>query len=585
MLLSPANSNAPLESTSSLLVGIWEFINHRRRIQISLLLLVMLANGAAELISLGSIIPFLGALSDPYRLWEQPVIKFFAGWFGVSQANDLVLLVTFGFISAIVVSACIRLLNLWLNGRMAAAIGSDLSCDAYRHTLCQPYAVHLKLNSSSAITGITTHIDRTVTALFALMQLITAAFLVIFLFTGLLLIDWVIACAAAVLFGSVYALLAMTVKKNLRRNSHLIAEASKQQIKSLQEGLGAIRDVLLDNNQQNFVDYYRRADRPQRFLLAQNRFLTIFPRYGVEALGMSSIALLGAGMVLTQQSGVATIPLLGALALGAQRLLPAIQQLYRGYSSVKGFNADLSNVLAMLRQPLPKQVNVKEALTLRESVRFDSVHFRYDSESPEVLNGLDLEIFRGERIGLIGSTGSGKSTTVDVLMGLLEPTAGKLLVDGLDLFDLSNTDLLLSWRAGIAHVPQSIYLADSSIAENIAFGVPKHQIDYDLVRRAAEQARIIDFIEASPDSFSSFVGERGIRLSGGQRQRIGIARALYKNAQLLILDEATSALDNNTEAEVMDAIDNLSQDLTIVMIAHRLSTLDRCDRIIDLTKC
>lgn len=586
MLSNPNKPNGvSLDTTRSLLVGIWGYINHRRRFQIGFMLLVMLANGTAELISLGSVIPFLGALSNPHRLWEQPTIRIFAGWFGLSQANDLILPVTTVFISAIVVSACIRLFNLWLNGRMAAAVGSDLSCDAYRRTLCQPYNVHIKLNSSETITGIIKHVDRTVTALFALMQLLTAAVVVIFILTGLLLIDWAVAITAAVLFGSVYTILAIAVRKHLRGNSHQIAEASKRQIKSIQEGLGSIRDVLLDNSQQSFVDIYRRADRPQRLLLAQNRFLTVFPRYGVEALGMSSIALFGAGMVLSQENGAGTIPLLGALALGAQRLLPAIQQLYRGYSSLKGFNADLSNVLAMLRQPLQKHSSISAPFVLRESFRFDSVYFRYDPESPEVLNGLDLKICRGERVGLIGSTGSGKSTTVDILMGLLKPTAGKLLVDGLDLFDSSHTQLLLAWRAGIAHVPQSIYLADSSIAQNIAFGIPKHQIDYDRVRRAAEQARIIDFIETSPEGLSSFVGERGIRLSGGQRQRIGIARALYKNAQVLILDEATSALDSNTEAEVMDAIDNLSQDLTIVMIAHRLSTLDRCDRIIDLTKC
>ena len=255
--------------------------------------------------------------------------------------------------------------------------------------------------------------------------------------------------------------------------------------------------------------------------------------------------------MLQKGSGVAVIPLLGALALGAQRLLPALQQVYHNWSSLKSCIADLAGVLAMLNQPLPSQVSVSEPLPMRKGIRLQGVHFRYGVEQPEVLQGLDLEIHRGERIGLIGSTGSGKSTMVDLLMGLLTPTAGKVLVDGTDLHDPAQPQRLAAWRAAIAHVPQSIYLADSSIAENIAFGVPRQQIDLARVKQAAAQAQIASFIEGSSEGYQSFVGERGIRLSGGQRQRIGIARALYKQARVLVFDEATSALDTGTEEAVM----------------------------------
>ncbi|MBO72147.1 MAG: hypothetical protein CMD35_00890 [Flavobacteriales bacterium] len=234
----------------------------------------------------------------------------------------------------------------------------------------------------------------------------------------------------------------------------------------------------------------------------------------------------------------------------------------------------------MLNQPLPPDVSTKGPLPLLESVRLSGVHFSYGPEQPEVLKGIDLEIRCGERIGLIGSTGTGKSTIVDLLMGLLEPTVGRLLVDGADLHDPSYPEKLAAWRAAIAHVPQSIYLADCSIAENIAFGVPRHQIDLSRVQQAAEQAQIARFIESIPESYESFVGERGIRLSGGQRQRIGIARALYKQARVLVFDEATSALDTDTEQALMDSVNDLSKQLTIVMIAHRLSTVQRCDRVI-----
>jgi ABC-type bacteriocin/lantibiotic exporter with double-glycine peptidase domain len=573
------------QSTRTLLRGIWGHLSRRRRIQLGLLLVVMLASGGAELVSLGAVLPFLAVLSDPERLWQQPLVQALAARVGFTAASDLLLPATLAFAAAAVLAALIRLLNLWLNGRLAAAVGSDLSCEAYRRTLYQPYGVHVKRNSAAVITGTTTQIVRTVAALTALLQLITAAVVALGLLTGLLLIDWAVALGAAALFGSVYGLLAITARKELRRNSQRIAAAAKQQIKALQEGLGAIRDVLLDGNQRTYVEIYRQADRPQRQLQAKNQFLGAFPRYAVEALGLVAIALLGGLLVqqpAQQGAGAAVIPLLGALALGAQRLLPALQQVYASWSSLKGFNADLAGVLAMLNQPLPQQVSVANPLPLHQAIRLEGVHFRYGQEQPEVLRGLDLEIRRGERIGLIGSTGSGKSTTVDLLMGLLVPSAGRLLVDGLDVHDQAHPERLAAWRAAIAHVPQSIYLADSSIAENIAFGVPKAQIDMVRVRQAADQAQIAGFIEGSADGYGSFVGERGICLSGGQRQRIGIARALYKQARVLVFDEATSALDTGTEEAVMAAVEGLSKELTIVMIAHRLSTIQRCDRVVQL---
>jgi len=580
-MTNPGTASEP-QSTRTLLLGIWGHLSRRRRTQLGLLLVVMLASGGAELVSLGALLPFLAVLSDPERLWQQPLVQALAARVGFTEARELLLPATLTFALAAVVAALIRLANLWLNGRLAAAVGSDLSCEAYRRTLYQPYGVHVQRNSAAVITGTTTQIGQTVAALNALLQLITSAVVAAGLLTGLLVIDAPLAVAAAALFGSAYGVLAITARRELRRNGQRIAEASSQQLKALQEGLGAIRDVLLDGSQPTYLQIYRQADRPQRQLGAKNTFLGAFPRYALEALGMVAIALLGGLLVWQRGSGAAVIPLLGALALGAQRLLPALQQIYRGWASLKGYNAAIQAVLAMLNQPLPPLVQVAEPLPLREGIRLAAVHFRYGPEQPEVLRGLELEIRRGERIGLIGSTGSGKSTTVDLLMGLLAPSAGRVLVDGMDLHDPAHPERLATWRAAIAHVPQSIYLADSSIAENIAFGVPRDQIDLARVQQAAAQAQIASFIEASPEGYDSFVGERGIRLSGGQRQRIGMARALYKQARVLVFDEATSALDTDTEAAVMEAIEGLSRDLTLVMIAHRLSTLSRCDRVIEL---
>jgi ABC-type bacteriocin/lantibiotic exporter with double-glycine peptidase domain len=442
--ITPTTSPPP--STRTLLLGIWGHLSRRRRIQLGLLLAVMLASGGAELVSLGAVLPFLAVLSDPERLWQQPQVQALAGRVGFTAASELLLPATLVFAVAAVLAAVVRLANLWLNGRLAASVGSDLSCEAYRRTLYQPYGVHVRRNSATVITGSTKQITSTVQALNALLQLSTASLVAAGLLTGLLLIDWPVALGTAALFGSVYGLLTITVRQELRHNSKRISASAKQQIKVLQEGLGAIRDVLLDGNQLTYVAIYRQADRPQRKLQARNNFLTGFPRYAVEALVMVAVALLGWLLVLQEGNGGAVIPLLGALALGAQRLLPALQQVYGGWATLRGANANMAAVLDMLNQPLPPQVTVAKPLQLRDEIRLDGVHFRYGPEQPEVLRGLDLEICRGERVGLIGSTGSGKSTTVDLLMGLLVPTAGRVLVDGEDLHDPAHPERLAAWR-------------------------------------------------------------------------------------------------------------------------------------------
>ena len=580
----PLVSESASQSTLNLLIGLWSHLSRKRRSQLGCLLIVMLASGMAELVSLGAVLPFLAVLSEPEMLLQQWPVQALASWFSWTTPNEIVWPFTIAFAIAALLTALIRLTNLWLNGRLAAAVGSDLSCEAYRRTLYQPYSVHLQRNSSDVITSITTQIGLTVVAINYFLHLITSCLVAIGLITGLVIIDASVALSAAILFSSTYVLLALNSRRELGRNSRRIAEATNQQLKALQEGLGAIRDVLLDGNQSTYFEIYKQADVPQRQLQAKNGFLASFPRFVLEALGLVAIALFGGVIVMRQGSGSAVIPLLGSLALGAQRLLPALQQIYSGWSTVKGFSESIYRVLEMLNQSIPLQVEASEPFLLRKEIRLENVQFSYGSGQPNVLNSLNLEIRRGECIGLIGKTGSGKSTSVDMLMGLLPPTSGRIFVDGIDIYDELYPERLVAWRPAVTHVPQNIYLADCSIAENIAFGVPIERINFERVKFAAEQAQIANFIESSPEGYQTFVGERGIRLSGGQRQRIGIARALYKQARVMVLDEATSALDKDTEEAVMTAINSLSKSLTVIMIAHRLSTVQRCDRVIRLSK-
>jgi len=366
----------------------------------------------------------------------------------------------------------------------------------------------------------------------------------------------------------------------LYRNSQRFAHEQTQVIKALQEGLGSIRDVLLEGTQLVYCDVYHRANYPLQRAKGNIVFIGQSPRYVMEALGMVLIAVLAYGLS-RQAGGIATaLPVLGALALGAQRLLPALQQGYSAWTNIAGAHASLADVIELLDQPLPEEMRepAPAPLYFRNAIRLNAVRFRYSSDGPWVLDGLNLAIPKGARVGFVGSTGSGKSTTLDLLMGLLIPTEGGLLVDGQPL----SGSRIRAWQRTIAHVPQSIYLADSTFTENIALGVLPDAIDMQRVQQAARQAQISDFIESRPEGYNAHVGERGIRLSGGQRQRVGIARALYKQASVLVFDEATSALDNTTEQAVMEAIENLNHDLTILLIAHRLTTVQRCDTIVEL---
>ena len=564
-----------------LLTRLWYHLSRRRKHQLVLLLGLVLVSAFAEVVSLGAVLPFLGILIAPDRVFNHPIAADVARAWNITSADQLLLPLTVAFAVTALAAGAIRLFMLWVSTRLAFAAGADLSLEVYRRTLYQPYRVHVARNSSEVISGITGKTTIVVfSVLLPLLTLISSVVLLVAIILALLAIDAAVAFVAAVGFGASYGLITWLSRRRLERNSQRIARESTQVLKALQEGLGGIRDVLLDGAQPVYSNIYRQADQPLRRAQGNNTFISQSPRYAMEVLGMVLIAALAYGLS-RQAGGVATaLPVLGALALGAQRLLPALQQSYNAWANIVGSQASLAETLELLDQALPAEMlqPVPEPLPLQHAIHFDAVRFRYSSDGPWVLNDLNLTIPKGARVGFVGSTGSGKSTALDLLMGLLEPTQGRILVDGQPI----RGNRLRAWQQAIAHVPQSIYLADTTLAENIAFGVPPEAIDMDRVRQAARQAQIANFIESRPKGYQAFVGEHGIRLSGGQRQRIGIARALYKQASVLVFDEATSALDNATEQAVINAVENLGRDLTILIIAHRLTTVQHCGTIVEL---
>jgi len=576
-------------------------LSARRRKQLALLSVLMLAGGVAEVVSLGAVIPFLAALAAPEKVLSHPLVdSFFSSLCILSSAIGLqslpinnpqsfssflgpaaiLPLLAIAFALAAISAGAIRLLLLWASTRLANAAGADLSLEVYRRTLYQPYSVHVSRNSSAIISNITSKVGMVILTLSSCLTIGTCSIIIISIFAALFAINPTVALIAALGLGFSYILIAKVSRKKMIYNSTQMAKEQTQVVKALQEGLGGIRDVLLDGTQPAYCHIYQKADAPLRRAQASITFISQSPRFVMESIGMVLFAAIAVGMTHGPQGMLAALPVLGALALGAQRLLPALQQGYAAWSSIVGYQASTKEVLELLDQPLPPELSrqLPAPLPFKKSIQFDSIKFRYTAETPWVIDNLSFKIPKGSRVGFVGKTGSGKSTCLDLLMGLLEPSSGRITVDGIVLYQRN----LRSWQGNIAHVPQAIYLADTSLAENIAFGVPPQNIDMKRIKEAARQAHIADFIESSPQGYQALVGERGIRLSGGQRQRIGIARALYKQATVLVFDEATSALDHETEQAVMEAIEGLSADLTILIIAHRLTTLKNCTQIIDL---
>jgi ATP-binding cassette subfamily B protein len=575
----------PIQSAGllSLLRRLWGHLSRRRRRQFVGVLGLMLISALAEVVSLGALLPFLGALSSPERVFGHPTVAALAERVGITSADRILLPLTIVFVITAVAAAGIRLLLLWTSTRLSFAAGADLGIEVYRRTLYQPYRVHIARNSSDVIAGITGKVAGLVYGgLLPVVSLLSSAVLIVAVMSALLTLNALVAAVAALVVGASYGVITKWARRGLEENGQRIAREQTLVLKALQEGLGGIRDVLLDGTQEFYCRVYVEADRPLRRAQGDNQFIASAPRFVIEAVAMAIIATIAYGLTQGQNGLTSALPVLGALALGAQKLLQAVQMAYAAWAGLAGSRASLADAIDLLDQPMPA-VGPGQAvrpLPCRDGIRFSQVDFRYAPDGPWILKDFDLAIPRGSRLGIVGTTGSGKSTVLDLLMGLLAPERGEIVVDDVPL----TRQNLAAWQRQIAHVPQQIYLADSSIAENIAFGVPPESIDLVRVRSAAQQAHIAEFIESSSAGYDARVGERGIRLSGGQRQRIGIARALYKQANVLIFDEATSALDSVTETAVMEAIEELNREMTIILIAHRLTTVRRCDTIVELDR-
>jgi ABC-type multidrug transport system fused ATPase/permease subunit len=568
-------------SLTRMMIRLWRAIEPHRRRQFIGLLVLMVVGSLTEVISIGAVLPFLGALASPERVFEHPSLQPMLLGLGVTTPQRMILPLTVAFCAASLIAGGMRVLLLRLSLGYAFGLGSDLSTEVYRRTLHQAYAVHVARNSSEIINGIAIKTSEVIFYIIVpAMTLFSAALMAVAIVLTLANIVPLSALASFVVFGVLYAGMVKFLRRRLKENSSTISRESTHAIRHLQEGLGGIRDILLDGTQESFVATFRRTDLALRAAQRDNSFVGLSPRYMMESAGMVLIALIAYGFTQGGAGVASVIPMLAALALGLQRLLPALQQLYHSLSTIHGSEESLHEMLKLLDQRLPDETGSvpERPLTFDREIRMRALGFRYGPDTPWILDCQDLVIPKGARIGFVGETGSGKSTLLDIVMGLLHPTRGELLID-----DVSVTAAnVAAWRPHIAHVPQDIFLSDGTVRENIAFGVPRDRIDDAAVHRAADLAQISATIGHWPQGYDTIVGERGVQLSGGQRQRIGIARALYKKADVFVFDEATSALDTATEEAVMQAIERMDERITILVIAHRLTTLRNCDRIVEL---
>lgn len=569
------------ENNFRLLKEIWTHFSNRRKIHFLLLLFLMIFSSLTEIISLALVFPFLAMLTDPKSLFENEYIQPFFSTFNINSELDLLMPLTITFCLAILLAGATRLFQSWANWRVVFAAGSDLNITVFRKTLYQPYSQHISHNSSGIINVMSSKIIGVIFGgILPVIRIISSTIILFSIVIVLLFIDVYVSISVFTIFGIIYATIIFRIKRKLTSNSLLIAEDSDLLVKLTQEGLGNIRDIIIDGTQEVYSQVYSRVVLPLRRAQGNNQFLGESPRFVVETIATIVIGVLAYWLV-TLPGGVSrAIPLLGTLAFGAQRMLPIVQQIFNAWSTLQGNSASLRDVLQLLNQPLHLKIkNTEQVLSFESTLKLENLGFRYNNKEHFVLKNINLTIFKGNKIGLIGYTGSGKSTMLDIIMGLLDPTVGNMKLDGVDINE-KNKHL---WRNKIAHVPQHIFLSDDTIEKNIAIGVPTEKIDKERVKWAAKIAQIDEIIESWPQKYETPVGERGIQLSGGQRQRIGIARALFKKSEILVLDEATSALDNNTESEFMESLKHLDSNMTILIIAHRLTTLKDCDNIIEIS--
>ena len=542
-----------------------------------LLFFGMFVMGIFEVVGVASIAPFIAVVSNPEVIQENYYLNSVYTRFGFESENSYLFVLG---ISAIVLVLFSNGISALINWKIISFSRNQAHLVAYRllkKYLSQPYIFYLNKNTSNLSKNILSEVDRAVNGVVlpGLLALSRAA-ITVFILIFLLYLSPFLAVISIVVLGGVYSFIFMVIKKKLNSFGESASQSEADRYKAASEAMSGIKELKLHHMEGIFLERFEIPSKKRAVLMAYSQLSSILPRYLLDAIAFGAILFLMTFMVYMGKTSGEIIPIVTIFALAGYRLMPALQQIYASLTQLK-FNFPALNILVddlgNIDYGLVPNKNNKRTLKFTHQLIVENLSFKYPGIEKPILNNINLIIESNKTIGLVGLTGSGKTSLIDILLGLLIPTNGKILVDGKEL----TPDNITSWQKNIGYVPQDIYLNDDNIESNIAFG--EKIINFEKVRQATKISELDNFINTLPNGYKTIVGERGVRLSGGQRQRIGIARALYHDPNVLILDEATSSLDSETESSIINAINNLSHKKTIVMIAHRVTTLKGCDTI------
>lgn len=569
---------------------VWAILSSRERRNGWLTLVFVIVSAFSSALMVGSVLPFLSVLSDPSKIEKNEALSWAYEAFGFS--NDYMFLVALGAASffIIVVASLIQIIRAYVVARFSMMRIHSISYRLLIAYISQPYPFFLSRHSGEMATRVLAETQQLVLQFLRPAAEFVAAAFTVMAIVGLLV--WVDALTAFVAFGvlgSVYLLVYAVSRRALKRYGFERAEANAARFRIANEVLGGIKDIKLLGREGAYASLFAEPSRKMARALVVVQLLSQVPQLALQAVAFGGVILLclvlmDRNMLAADAALNSVLPTLGVFAFAGQRLMPELSRLYSSLAQLQAGSAAVAVVHEdLIRKSFGSDIfkELPQSLGLSRRLELVDVSYRYPGSDHNSLSNISLQIDAGERIGIVGTTGSGKTTLADIFLGLLPPISGNIIADGIFV----EGDNLSAWQQSVGYVPQDIFLVDASILENIALGVPPHQIDIHRVQRAAKIAQIDTFVTTElSEGYDTAVGERGVRLSGGQRQRIGIARALYHDADLIVFDESTSALDNLTEREVMAAIDDLPGNKTVVMIAHRLSTVKSCDRIIVLDK-
>jgi len=569
----------------STLLKTFGILSRRELVRGGILVGLMTVLAVMEAAGVASIAPFLAVLGNPGIVETNPYLRQAFQMLGFTSSREfMVALAGFSLAVLIFVSALRTVVNfaLYRYANMRRhAIGMRLM-DRY---LKQPYAFFLGRNSSELSKTILSEVDQVIDmAILSILLLLSYSLVLIAMITLLVVIDPMLALMLTVMIGGLYSLLYVGLRSTLFRLGSSRERANSERYRAAAEVLGGIKELKVLGRDRAYVDMFRQPSLRFSSIQSTSTALAEIPKYLVEALGFAAVLVVA--LVLLNRSGGMSdaLPLIGLYAYAGYKILPAMHQLYRSFVRLRFIGPGVDAIAAELRDVESQAENAGSLtgrLPLREVISFEHVGFTYSGSEIPVFKDVSVSIRAGSITGIIGATGVGKSTFVDILLGLLTPTTGRVLVDGVPI----TAEARRAWNNNVGYVPQHIFLTDDSIARNVAFGVENEAIDRAAVEKACRLAQVHDFITQSlSKGYDTVIGERGVRLSGGQRQRLGIARALYHDPQVVILDEAMNALDQDTELAVLGAVQTLAPAKTIIMITHRLATAEVCDQVLSVER-